>query len=688
MTAKNGAGTPFGALDERSINVMRGLAMDAVEAANSGHPGLPMGAAAMTYVLWTRHLRHSPANPHWPDRDRFVLSAGHGSMLLYALLHLTGYDLPIAELKNFRQRHSRTPGHPEYGHTPGVETTTGPLGQGFSNAVGMALAERWLAGTFNREDQKVVDHWTYVLASDGDLMEGVSSEAASLAGHLGLGRLVVLYDSNKISIDGSTDLAFTEDVGARFAAYGWHVQHVDGNALNEVDSALTTARSVEDRPSLIVARTQIGFGSPNKAGSAASHGAPLGAPEVLLCKECFGLPGDQTFWVPEDVRDHMRAAVARGRQAEKEWSARVRAHASSYAEQAAGFAAALDGDMSAAPGALPVFQAGTSISTRKASGQTLNALAKAIPSLLGGSADLAESNQTELKGLGAIQRNNYTGRNIHFGVREHAMGSMCNGMLLHGGIRVFAGTFLIFSDYMRPAIRLAALMGVPAIYVFTHDSIGLGEDGPTHQPIEQLMSLRLIPGLHVIRPADANETAVAWRVALESRHNPVALLLTRQNLPVFDRARDGVADASELARGGYVLSEAMRDGEAVTPDVILIASGSEVHPCMAAQELLEADGIAARVVSMPATSLFDAQPEAYRDSVLPPLISARVSVEAGSRRGWETYTGNSGESIGLDHFGASAPAELLFKEWGFTPENIAARARVVVERSLLVDAAQ
>jgi len=661
-------------LDERAVNTIRGLAMDAVEKAQAGHPGMPMGAATMAYVLWTRHLRYDPTDPTWPDRDRFVLSAGHGSMLLYTLLHLTGYDLPMSELKQFRQWGSRTPGHPEYGHTVGVETTTGPLGQGVGNAVGMALAERWLAATYDTPSAGLVDHYTYVIASDGDMMEGVASEAASLAAHLGLGRLIVLYDANRISIDGSTDLAFTEHVGDRFAAYGWQVQHIDGHDAQAVDAALRTARTDLDRPSLIVARTHIGFGSPAKQDTAQAHGAPLGAPEVRLAKERLGLPPDESFYVADDVRESMRRAGARGASARRVWEQRLAALRGAQPERASAFEAALRGDLPAGwTDALPTFEAGKSMATRKSSGSVINALAKRIPTLIGGSADLSESNNTVIHGAAVIQPGNYGGRNIHFGVREHAMAAALNGMTLHHGPRVFGGTFLIFSDYMRPAVRLAALMRQPVIFVYTHDSIGQGEDGPTHQPVEQLMSLRLIPNMLVVRPADANETAQAWRMALEHVDGPTALVLTRQDVPTLDRSTASkLAPADGVQRGAYVLAESSLDRP--SPDIILIGTGSEVHPCLEARDLLAAHGIGARVVSMPSMSVFDAQPESYRREVLPPDIPV-VSVEAGVTHGWERYVGPHGASIGLDHFGASAPGKRLMQEFGFTGANVAERVR-------------
>lgn len=665
-----------GAIEELSINVIRGLAMDAVERARSGHPGLPMGAAAAAYVVWKRYLRHDPTDPTWPDRDRFILSAGHGSALLYALLHLTGYDVPIEELQNFRQWGSITPGHPEHGLTPGVETTTGPLGQGFGNAVGMALAERWLASTYNRPGHEIVAHDTYVLASDGDLMEGVQSEAASLAGHLGLRRLTVLYDDNRISIDGPTDLTFTEDVARRYEAYGWHVTHADGLDVESVDSALEAARAVNDRPSLIVMRTHIGYGAPNKQDTAAVHGAPLGEVELRLTKERLGLPVDGEFWVPAEVRAHMDARKA-GRGLGEEWRRRFAGYASEFPDLARQFERAINRELPDGwRESLPDFEVGSRIATRAASGVVLNAIARRIPELVGGSADLTESNNTALQGDPTIQRTRYDARYIHFGVREHAMAALMNGLSLHGGIRPYGGTFLVFSDYMRPAIRLAALMGQPVVYVFTHDSIGLGEDGPTHQPVEQLMSLRLIPGLDVIRPADAAEAAIAWAMAVERRDGPTALVLTRQKLPVLDRSEgSGLAAAEQAVRGGYVLAEAESGGATVTPHILLIGSGSEVHTCLAARERLASDGLAARVVSMPSLTRFSAQPPAWRDDVLPPAVAARVVVEAGVTRGWEGVAGAAGEIVGIDRFGASAPGGTVMQELGISAENVVARAR-------------
>ncbi len=658
--------------DTLCINAIRFLAVDAVEQAKSGHPGMPMGAAPMAYVLWTRHLRHNPRDPKWPNRDRFVLSAGHGSMLLYALLHLTGYDLPMEELQQFRQWGSRTPGHPEYGHTPGVETTTGPLGQGFANAVGMAIAEQYLAAHFNREGFSIFDHFTYVIASDGDLMEGISHEAASLAGHLGLGKLIVLYDDNDISIDGSTDQTFTEDVGARFEAYGWHVQHVeDGNDLMAIDAALWQARAETERPSLIVVRTHIGYGSPNKQDTPAAHGAPLGPEEVRLTKRNLGWPEDKTFYVPDEVYRHMRQAVKRGQQWQDEWEALRTRYREAYPAEAAELERWLSRRLPEGWNeGLPAFEAGKAVATRNAGGAVLDVLAARIPELIGGSADLAESNKTHPKGREAFSRNNRKGGYIHFGVREHAMAAICNGLSLHG-LRAYASTFLVFSDYLRPSLRLSALMGQPVIYVFTHDSIGLGEDGPTHQPIEHLSSLRAIPNVVVLRPADATETVEAWKIALERDNGPTLLILTRQNVPVLDRNR--LAPAEGVRRGGYVLKEAQN-----TLRAILLASGSEVHIALAAAEQLETEGIGVRVVSMPSWELFRQQAPAYRDAVLPPEITVRVAIEAGVAQGWEQFVGCHGRIVSLERFGASAPAQVLFQQFGFTPERVAHEVQMLL----------
>ena len=662
--------TDYTSRDQLCINTIRTLAMDAVQKANSGHPGLPMGAAAMAYVLWTRFLRHHPTNPSWPNRDRFILSAGHGCMLLYSLLHLTGYDLPLDELKRFRQWGSRTPGHSEYGLTPGVETTTGPLGQGFGNGVGMAIAERFLANHFNRPGYRIVDHYVYAIVSDGDLMEGISSEAASLAGHLGLGKLIYLYDDNRITIDGSTSLAFTENVGQRFEAYGWHVQRVDGNDLKEVEAALSAAQAATERPSLIIARTHIAYGSPNKQDTAEAHGAPLGEEEIKLTKRALGWPLEPAFYIPDEALAHFREALQQGRAWEALWQAQFDAYAAAHPELAAEWRTVMSGRLPEGwADKLPAFTpGGGSMATREASGKVLNAIAPHLPTLIGGSADLTPSNNTYLKGYGDFQRDNVGARNLHFGVREHAMGSILNGMALHGGVIPYGGTFLIFSDYMRPAIRLAALSHIHVIYVFTHDSIGLGEDGPTHEPIEHLASLRAMPNLTVIRPADANETAVAWRVALEHRGGPVALALTRQKLPVLDRTT--LASADLLRRGAYVLADTSNG----RPNIVLIATGSEVQLALEARQRLAARGIGARVVSMPSWELFEQQPDSYRDEVLPPSVTARLAIEAASPHGWHRYVGTMGAVIGMTRYGASAPYHVLMEQFGFTADNVTSRA--------------
>jgi len=663
-------------LDTICINTIRTLAMDAIQKANSGHPGAPMGLAAAAYVLWTQYLKHNPANPQWANRDRFVLSGGHASMLLYSLLHLTGYDLSLDDLKKFRQWGSKTPGHPEYRHTPGVETTTGPLGQGVANAVGMAMAERHLAARFNRPDAAVIDHHTYVMCGDGDLMEGISAEAASLAGHLGLSRLVVIYDDNDISIEGSTDIAFTEDVGQRFKAYHWHVQSVeDGNDLEAIATALEAARQEKQRPSLIMLKTQIAYGSPNKAGSADAHGAPLGAEEVCLTKKCLGCSEEAEFCVPDSARNRFQQALDKGGDAEAAWQGLMDAYRSRYPELAESLQRALDGclveDWDAE---VPVFAPGDGpVATRAASGMVLNALAGKIDTLMGGSADLAPSNKTFLNGVPEFQKGAYEGRNIRFGVREHAMAAIMSGLSLHGGVKPYGGTFLVFADYMRPSIRLASLMGLPVIYVFTHDSIAVGEDGPTHQPVEHLASLRAIPGLTVIRPADATETAEAWRTAVTATDHPVALALTRQKLAVLDR--ETLPPAASLAKGAYILADA--EGQ---PDIILMASGSEVHLVMEARNQLKDKGIQARVVSMPSWELFDAMPAAYREEVLPAGITARLAVEAGLSMGWERYTGHPDNIIGINGFGASAPGPVIQEKLGLTVANVVARACEILNR--------
>ena len=658
-------------LDDLCVNTIRMLSADGVEKANSGHPGMPMGAAGMAYVLWTRFLRHNPLNPKWPDRDRFVLSAGHGSMLLYSLLHLTGYDLSMEELMNFRQWGSQTPGHPEYGLAPGVETTTGPLGQGFANGVGMAIAERYLAAHFNQPGHVIVDHYTYGIAGDGDLMEGVSHEAASLAGHLGLGKLIYLYDDNHISIEGDTDIAFTENRTARFEAYGWHVQTVeDGNDLDAIETAINNAQNETGRPSLIAVRTDIGYGSPNKQGKAVAHGEPLGTEEIRLTKDNLAWPMDPSFLIPDEASTHFRQAVDKGKVLEDRWQETFSSFKKANPELANEWNLWMHGTLPEGwENDIPVFPADPKgMATRVASGSVLNAVASRLPNLLGGSADLAPSNKTEIKGEKDFQADTYSGRNLRFGVREHAMGSILNGMALHGGLMPYGGTFLVFSDYMRPAIRLAALMNLKVIYVFTHDSIGLGEDGPTHQPIEHLSALRAIPNLTVIRPCDANETSEAWRCALAAKQGPVALALSRQGLPTLDRTT--FSPASGLSRGAYILHDT-KDG---IPDIILIATGSEVAIALEAYEKLEEKGVKTRVVSMPSWELFDKQPEDYQCQVLPSEIKCRVAIEAGVPQGWHRYVGRTGEVIALERFGASAPYKILYEKFGLTVDRVVRKA--------------
>ena len=659
-------------LDLLCINTVRTLAMDAVQQADSGHPGTPMALAPLAYVLWTRHLKYDPATPDWPDRDRFVLSCGHASMLLYAALYLSGYDLTLDDIKKFRQWGSKTPGHPEYGHTAGVETTTGPLGQGTGNAVGMAIAEAILASGFNQPGHDVVNHFTYFLASDGDLMEGISHEACSLAGHLKLGKLIGFYDDNHITIEGDTNLAFSEDTARRFESYGWHVQRVaDGNDLAALDQAIAAAKKAVDHPSLIIVRTHIGYGAPTKQDTAEAHGAALGVEEIKGAKQNLGWPSQEPFYVPAEALDRWRKAGARGRETRNAWQARFAAYQKASPELGAELERRLSGKLPAAwEQALPNLSADAAQATRAASGKVLNAIASRLPELVGGSADLAGSNNTLIKGTGDFAAGHYTERNFHFGVREHGMGAVMNGLALHRGLIPYGGTFLIFSDYMRPAIRLAALCKLGTIYVFTHDSIGLGEDGPTHQPIEQLATLRTIPGLLVIRPADAAEVAEAWRVAINHRNGPVALALTRQKVAALDRKTFGAANG--LARGGYVLAEATG-----APKVILIATGSEVELAVSAREKLQASGVPTRVVSMPSLELFAAQSQEYRNQVLPPAVSARVSIEAGATQCWHAIVGDRGRALGLDHFGASAPYQKLYQEFGLTVEKIVAAAKQV-----------
>ena len=681
-------------VDALCINAIRMLSIDAVQRASSGHPGMPMGAAPIAYILWSRHLRHNPRNPSWPDRDRFVLSAGHASMLLYSLLHLTGYDLTMADIKQFRKWNSRTPGHPERGRTPGVEVTTGPLGQGVANGVGLAIAERWLAATFNRPGADVVNHYTYVLASDGDMMEGVAAEAASLAGTLRLGRLIVVYDANLITLSATTNLTFSEDVVGRFEAYGWHVQKIDGQDPVAVDVALTTARETEERPSLIVARTHIGYGSPHKQDTWHAHGEPLGMEEVRLTKRALEWPDDGDFYVPEDARRRFDLSITRGQEMEAAWQRRVNTLETTDPAAAAKFAGVVAGELPDGWDAhLPVFSPGDGeIATRDAAGLVLNALAINITNLVGGSADLDPSTRTAMKGFGDFESPaaayssgelptqgtaggvwGYAGRNIHFGLREHAMAAVMTGMALHDGLLPYGATFLSFSDYMRPSIRLAALSKAHVIYIWTHDSIALGEDGPTHQPVEQLASLRAMPNMMIIRPSDATETVEAWRVALLHAGGPVGLVLTRQKLPVLDRTL--LASATGLAQGAYILAEA---GESL-PEVILIATGSEVSLALQAHAQLAGDGIRSRVVSMPCWELFERQPESYRDTVLPPSVRARVSIEAAAPFGWERYVGLDGTMIGVADFGASAPGLDVMREFGFTIEHVVETAKGVIE---------
>ncbi len=663
-------------LDELCVNTIRTLSMDAVQKANSGHPGAPMGAGLMTYVLWDRFLKHNPANPLWPDRDRFVLSAGHASMLLYGLLHLTGYDLSLDDIKNFRQWESPTAGHPERGLAPGVEVTTGPLGQGFANSVGLAIAERFLAATFNRPGHAIIDHYTYALVSDGDMQEGISHESAALAGHQRLGNLITLYDYNLVQLDGPTSMAYSEDVGKRFEAYGWHVQQINGMDYGEVDAAIRAAQAADDKPSMIIARTHIGYGSPNKQDTSKAHGSPLGEDEIVLTKRFYGWPEDKKFYIPDEALAHFREALDRGAIKQREWEQRYEAYAQAHPDAAAMLKLALaarlpDGWDRNLPTYTPDDKP---LATRVASGNALNVVADAIPWVIGGSADLVESNNTELKDKGVMTAENPAGRNIYFGVREHGMGSALNGMAAHGGIIPFGGTFLVFSDYNRPSIRLAALSEYRSIFVYTHDSVGLGEDGPTHQPIEHLMALRLIPQLTVVRPADANEASMAWKIAVE-RHGPTVLAMSRQALPVLAGTSNG--GAAGTLRGAYVVSEAPD----ARPDAIIIATGSEVHVAIEAQALLDQRGVRARVVSMPAWNIFEEQDASYRDEVLPPDVRARISVEAGVTLGWQRWVGSDGVSIGIDgRFGASAPGNTVLRELGFTAENVAEKTQAVVER--------
>jgi transketolase len=671
--------TPWTALDAQCINTIRFLAVDGVQQANSGHPGAPMGMAAMAYTLWDRHLKHNPANPLWADRDRYILSAGHASMLLYSLLHLTGYDLSLDDLKQFRQWESKTPGHPEYGMTPGVEVTTGPLGAGFAHGIGMALAERWLATNYNKPGHALIDHYTYAFVSDGDMQEGITSEAASLAGTLALDKLIYLYDDNEVSIEGHTDISFRENVGKRFEAYGWQViGPIDGMDPAAVDAAILAAKADKTRPSLIVCTTIIGYGSPAQ-GTGKVHGEPLGEAAIKATKEKLGWPLEPAFLVPDAVRKHMGQSVNRGQAAEADWNARFAAYTAEFPELAAELETILTGGLPAGWDAAleNIFPAGSKpIATRAASGKVINALAKGLPHLVGGSADLAPSTKTYMDGEGDFGAEDYAGRNLHFGIREHAMGAIANGMALHGGVIPYTATFFTFSDFMRPMLRLAALMGIRSINVFTHDSIGVGEDGPTHQPVEHMMALRVIPNYLIFRPADANETAEAWRFAIAHTDGPVGLALTRQNLPVLDLATYPVADG--VKHGGYILWQ-----NAATPEVIFIATGSEVALALEAAEQMAAGGTKVRVVSLPSWRLFDRQSADYREAVLPCAIRARVSIEAGSCLGWERYVGTDGAIIGMCGYGASAPAEEVFAAFGFTVENVVATAKRVLAQTLV-----
>ncbi|HXG90844.1 MAG TPA: transketolase [Blastocatellia bacterium] len=660
-------------LDQLCINTIRTLAMDGVQQANSGHPGTPMALAPVTYVLWHRHLRHNPRNPQWPNRDRFVLSAGHASMLLYAMLHLTGYDLPLDELKRFRQWNSKTPGHPEYGLTPGVETTTGPLGQGVANSVGMAIAEAWLAAHFNRPGHEIVDYRVYAICGDGDMMEGISHEAASLAGHLQLGNLTWIYDNNHITIEGNTSLAYSDDVAARFMAYGWSVQRVgDANDLNLLDRAIRTAQQETSRPSLIIVDSHIAWGAPNKQDTSAAHGEPLGEEEIRLTKQRYGWPPDAKFLVPEEAAQNMTSAIERGQQAERDWAERFAAYKAAHPDLADQWERIHRGELPEDwDKNIPTFAPDEKgVAGRDANAKVLAAVASRVPWFIGGSADLAPSTKTRIADGGDFEAGSYEGRNFHFGIREHAMGAILNGMAL-SKLRAYGSGFLIFSDYMRASIRLSALMDLPVIYIFTHDSIGVGEDGPTHQPIEHLMSLRAIPQLLVIRPADANEVTESWRFIMRCEDHPVALILSRQPLPTFDRAK--YASAEGVQRGAYILADS--DGQ---PDVILMGTGSEVQLCVGAYEQLKSEGVKARVVSMPCWELFERQPKGYRESVLPPAVRARVAVEAGTSLGWHEYVGLDGRIVARREFGASAPLKELLKQFGFTVERVVAEARAVL----------
>ncbi len=664
-------------IEDLAIGSIRTLSIDAIEKANSGHPGMPMGAAPMAYSLWTKHMNISPSNPEWFNRDRFVLSAGHGSMLLYSLLHLSGYELSIDDLKGFRQWGSKTPGHPEFGHTPGVDATTGPLGQGIAMAVGMAMAERHLAKTYNKESFEVVDHFTYSICGDGDLMEGVSAEAASLAGHLKLGKLVVLYDSNDISLDGDLDRSFSESVQKRFDSYGWqYIRVEDGNSIEEISRAIEEAKGDQSRPTLIEVKTTIGYGSPNRAGTSGVHGAPLGVDETKLTKETYNWTFENDFHVPDEVYSHFHSTILEpGKKKVQEWNQLFSQYKEKYPELGNQLDAAISGKLPEGwETQLPTYEVGKSLASRASSGEALNAIAKHVPQFFGGSADLAGSNNTMIKGANDFTPEDYSGRNIWFGVREFAMGAALNGMALHGGVKVYGGTFFVFSDYLRPAIRLAALMKLPVTYVFTHDSIAVGEDGPTHEPIEQLPSLRAMPHLGVIRPADGNETVAAWRLAIESTDKPTVLVLTRQNLPTLpgtsEKAYDGVK------KGAYVISEAQNNN----PEGILLASGSEVNLAVSAQQELANQGIHVSVVSMPSWDRFEQQTQEYKDSVIPKSVKKRLGIEMASSLGWEKYTGDEGEVLAINDFGASAPGPKIMEEYGFSVQNVVARMRKILNK--------
>jgi len=666
-------------IEHLSINTIRTLTIDAIEKSKSGHPGMPMGAAPMGYVLWTQHMNHNPANPEWFNRDRFVLSAGHGSMLLYSLLHLCGYDLPMDEIKQFRQWGSKTPGHPEVGHTPGVDATTGPLGQGFGMAVGMAMAEAHLGATYNKEGYNVVDHYTYAICGDGDLMEGISNESASLAGHLKLGKLIMLYDSNDISLDGELNLSFSENVQQRFEAYGWQVLRVEQeNNLEAISAAISLAKADSKRPTLIEVKTTIGFGSPNKGGKgghAGPHGSPLGTDEAKLTKEALGWPQEPDFYVPEEVRAHFAQVKQAGEARNAAWNALLEQYAAAYPELAKQLKQAIKGELPEGwDKDIPVFTAADkAVSTRVASGQALNALVHNLPTLIGGSADLESSTMTHLNKIGNMTYKDYSGRNVYFGVREFGMAAAVNGMMLHGGLKAFGGTFFVFSDYLRPAVRLASIMKTPSIYVLTHDSIFVGEDGPTHEPIEQLPALRIIPGVTVLRPADANETMEAWRYAIENKEGPVALVLTRQNLPILEKT--GELARANLRRGGYVVSDA-KNGK---PQAQILATGSEVSLAVEAQKQLAEEGIDVRVISLPSLELFEKQSQEYKDSVILPDVKARLAVEMAYPLGWERYVGEQGGVLGINIFGASAPGPKVAAEYGFTPENVAAKVKALLK---------